>query len=270
MVGLVGCAKTGARVPQAHGPASASGIEQVADISTRDVSPHEEYIYPLKVDDIAAIYNKLAAIQKNEFETTQDYEARLKKNVDIIVGDDKRLIIRAKLLTGDHHEQYNADEKIFKYIVDSQYFMGFYGGYDGVGYYVPIVKKTKESIKTGRNAFGASISYADETGKRYGIFPVNKSLSSFSVAGVYFSFKLPNTSIEQAKNLKKHQEMFFICEIIKTPNNSYIFETYDSKEATINSPLAWSIKGQIIPVKIRAILLCDKSKKEILSTIRIP
>ena len=232
---------------------------EIAEVHTKN---EVVYSYPSKYDDIKKIYSALSLNKKDEFTPTSDFMDNFKPIIEKIMQNKEYLIFKAvpyKTHANTYYPEinYNADTKkltLYPHIGEGPSFNKVWGNS------VLIISNTKFSRNVGYNSFGMGQSYTKETGIEYGIFFINKTNLFID------NIVLGNVSPDQARQLKKNLEVFFVVTLYGDDNLPYIYEANDFMSPKMGNFYACNITHKCIVTKLKAVLFCNKKTKEVILT----
>jgi CRISPR/Cas system type I-B associated protein Csh2 (Cas7 group RAMP superfamily) len=216
-----------------------------------------------------ALYSsKLKTLEKQEFETTNEYESRI-SNINLVIDP----------ISLDKKYAFKLPEQTFKYDADSEsYALGDFGNYScspyanqymtcPIGY---IVKKEEEY--RGGNAYGASAIISKTSGTRFvlsiptdnPVFTNNfTQITRYQTKNLELSIKVP-VEVNKAKKIKnKKIGTIFVgslVEAVKTKGSG------DYSNATIDWPYAYYVDEVGIPFNLEKIIVYLEESGEILAT----
>lgn len=240
-----------------------------------------------KGTDITRLYSlfaKKAPLKKEEFETTAEYEKKIADSVsdDIYAFKiDKGLGLRGLRITS-----YDADSQNFQITLETEWLSKHTVKDYRASLIVKTIGKGSRSY-IGSNAFGATREVTDFSATQYGLALVNQqNFGSSSYDDNKYNIKTALTSIrkvnlviqippDKARTLKDNIGVLLLCkpalykpnieELFKNKGNDLIFESYDSSQATIDSPTSHLYERKYINVEILAIWIYDIRTGEVLS-----
>ena len=240
-----------------------------------------------KGTDIVALYSLLgknAPLEKNEFETTAEYEKRV---ASATPGDVYACRIEEKsAYRGLKIKPYNADTQEYQITVETEYLSEHNFKDHRASLIVKTLDERSESY-VGSNAFGATRKVTRFTATQYGIALVNQKEFGYSqydndgryniktvlssIRKVYIYIQIP---IDRARSLKDNIGALLLFKpalyrsdtkyTIDNKGNSLIFETRDSSRATIDHPTSHFYERRYINVEALAIWIYDIRTGEIL------
>lgn len=255
------------------------------DIKTEKLPPN------YKGTDIAKLYAilaKKAPLKKEEFETTAEYE---KKIAEAVPGDIYAFKIDAgSILHGLSVSPYDADTQKFQISLETEWLSKFTFKDYRASFIVKTIDKGSHSY-VGSNAFGATREVTSFSATQYGLALVNQQdFGSSRHDDNKYNIKTPLTSIrevsitiqippDKAKTLKYNIGVLLLCkpalykpdieELFKNEGNDLIFESYDSSQATIDSPTSHLYERKYINVEILAIWIYDIRTGEVISKTQL-
>jgi len=236
-----------------------------------------------KGNNFISIYTSLANLKltdKGEFETTENYEKRLKEVANASTQGSLKVssLYSAVPLHNDFYWKYDADSKIMTY--KGKMILGFYGDepFDlpkkFAGKFIPIqLESSKNKYKrsyVGTNALGVSTNVKEYDVDEHYIAIVNADKFNFKKREEFqdllgydqleFSFKL---SADIAQKIKPSLRFAIIYRIV----SPYITKKVDVKTATIDSPSEWLGEKKYIYANLEQLWIYDNKTGLIIEKI---
>ena len=221
------------------------------ELQTAGITPFSEIpaTYPpnLKGNDLKALIKSLTTTKessgliKDEFTSTADYLAKVKKVADELNGTGAYIFVvpvQDQNAIGAVRAKYNPEEKRYDITMSLKQF-----GYNGNGMQKELIglNLVKDTVSQSRyeasNAYGKSMSVSQMTFDVYSI-----AYNGFASDGlINLPYAVP---IEEAKLLKNDMAIVFVCKI-KAP---ILTENTDRTSPKIDAPYDFTYKNHILNV----------------------